>query len=209
MIFVHNDVVRKILTVKECIPVLEKAFRQIETGEAMERPRIDMYMPCDREDGYFRWGTMEGANDGFFAIRMKSDIVRWPEAESGARTEEKYCVAPGTWCGLVMLFSTHNGEPLAFLNDGEISRFRVGASAAIGAKHLAIEMHDFGEAILTGGKPEVDGYLGMTAVAAIHGAYESALAGRAVSMAEVLSRKVSAYQDEIDQALGIGDPVTA
>ena len=82
-------------------------------------------------------------------------------------------------------------------------------SPAIDAKHLAIEMHDFGEAILTGGKPEVDGYLGMTAVAAIHGAYESALAGRAVSMAEVLSRKVSAYQDEIDQALGIGDPVTA
>jgi alanine dehydrogenase len=139
MIFVHNDVVRKILTVKECIPVLEKAFRQIETGEAMERPRIDMYMPCERKDGYLRWGTSEGTNDGIFAIRMKSDIIRWPQGKSGARTEEKYCVAPGTWCGLVMLFSTHNGEPLGFINDGEISRFRVGASAAIGAKHLAKE----------------------------------------------------------------------
>ncbi len=73
----------------------------------------------------------------------------------------------------------------------------------IDAKHMAIEMHDFADAILNGGTPEVDGYLGMTAVAAIHAAYESAVAGRAVTMDEVLSCKVSAYQDEIDEALGI------
>ena len=77
----------------------------------------------------------------------------------------------------------------------------------IDAKHMAIEMHDFADAILNGGTPEVDGYLGMTAVAAIHAAYESALAGRAVGMDEVLSGEVSRYQDEIDQALGIVDPV--
>jgi predicted dehydrogenase len=75
--------------------------------------------------------------------------------------------------------------------------------AAIDAKHLAIEYHDFAEAILTGGRPEVDGYHGMTAVAAILGAYESALAGRAVGMGEILSGAVSAYQDDIDQALGL------
>jgi predicted dehydrogenase len=73
--------------------------------------------------------------------------------------------------------------------------------AAIDAKHLAIEYHDFAEAILTGRQPEVDGYRGMTAVAAILGAYESALAGRAVSMAEVLSGEVRAYQVSIDAAL--------
>ena len=37
MIFIHNDVVRKNMSVKECIPVLEDAFQKIETGEAMER----------------------------------------------------------------------------------------------------------------------------------------------------------------------------
>lgn len=136
MIFVHNDVIRDILSVKEALPVLENAFRQLETGQAMERPRIDMYMPCEQAAGYYRWGSSEGTNDGVFAIRMKSDIITWPEGRGG-RTEEKYCVRPGTWCGIIMLFSCANGEPLGFINDGEISRIRVGAAAGIGARHLA------------------------------------------------------------------------
>jgi predicted dehydrogenase len=73
----------------------------------------------------------------------------------------------------------------------------------VDAKHMAIEMHDFGEAILKGTKPEVGGQLGMAAVAAIYGAYESTLAGRAVSMDEMLSGQVRAYQEEIDTALGL------
>jgi alanine dehydrogenase len=136
MLFVHNDVVRKILTIKEAIPVLENAFQRVETGEAIDRPRLDMYMPCELDSGYYRWGTSEGTNDGVFAIRMKSDIISWPSHE-GRRTENKYCVKPGTWCGVVMLFNCANGEPLGFINDGEISRIRVGAAAAIGARQLA------------------------------------------------------------------------
>lgn len=137
MLFIHNDVVRQILTMKECIEAQETAFRQLETGESMHRPRIDMYIPCERDDGYYRWGTMEGTNDGIFAIRMKSDVITWPRDQNGVWTEEKYCIRPGTWCGLVMLFSSKNGEPLGFINDGEISRYRVGGSAGIGARYLA------------------------------------------------------------------------
>lgn len=136
MLFIHNDVVREILTIRESIPVLEKAFQQTETGESLERPRLDMYAPCELPDGYYRWGSSEGTTDGIFAIRIKSDVISWP-LHHGARTEEKYCVAPGTWCGLVMLFNCANGEPLGFINDGEISRLRVGAAAAIGARLLA------------------------------------------------------------------------
>lgn len=136
MLFLHNDVVREILTVKESIPVLEKAFQETETGESLERPRLDLYSPCELPDGYYRWGTSEGTTAGIFAIRMKSDVISWP-LHRGARTEEKYCVKPGTWCGLVMLFNCANGEPLGFINDGEISRLRVGAAAAIGARLLA------------------------------------------------------------------------
>ena len=74
---------------------------------------------------------------------------------------------------------------------------------AIDARHLAIEYHDFGRAILTDGQPEVDGMGGMKAVAAIVGAYESGLAGRSLTMEEVLSGEVGAYQEEIDAALGL------
>lgn len=76
---------------------------------------------------------------------------------------------------------------------------------AIDARHLAIEYHDFGEAILHNRPPEVDGLGGMKAVAAVVGAYESAELGRAVSMDEMLSCSVDSYQREIDISLGIVD----
>ena len=74
---------------------------------------------------------------------------------------------------------------------------------SIDAKHMAVEMHDFGEAILNATQPEVDGYLGMTAVAAVYGAYESGLAGRAVTIEEILSGRLRAYQEGIDAVLGL------
>ncbi len=138
MLFINNDVVHQSLSMKECIEIQETAFRGLEDGQAIHRPRIDMYTPTERPDGYYRWGTMEGWYDGIFAIRMKSDVITWPKSRDGKTwTEEKYCVEPGTFCGLIMVFSSKNGEPLAIINDGVLQHMRVGAGAGIGAKHLA------------------------------------------------------------------------
>ena len=137
MLFINNDIVHDILTMEDCIRVQEAAFRKLATGEAMHRPRIDMYMPCERDDGYYRWGSMEGASDGFFAIRMKSDIITWPRDADGNWTEDKYCREPGTYCGLIFLLSTENAEPLAFINDGNLQHMRVGGGAGIGVKYLS------------------------------------------------------------------------
>jgi alanine dehydrogenase len=139
MLIIGNDVVARILTMGDCLRVQEEAFRNLPAGGAIHRPRIDMYFPCEREDGYFRWGSMEGANDGFFAIRMKSDIITWPKTPDGGWTEDKYCREPGTYCGLIFLISTRNGEPLAFINDGVLQHMRVGGGAGIGTKYLARE----------------------------------------------------------------------
>ncbi len=68
---------------------------------------------------------------------------------------------------------------------------------------IAIEIHDFAEAILAGRQPEVDGHLGLTAVAAVLAAFESGIAGRSVTMAEVLSGEVSVYQDSIDAGIPV------
>lgn len=68
---------------------------------------------------------------------------------------------------------------------------------------LAIEIHDFAAAIREGRPPEVDGEGGLTAVASVLAVYESGIAGRAVSMDEVLTSRVSTYQDDIDAALGL------
>jgi predicted dehydrogenase len=74
---------------------------------------------------------------------------------------------------------------------------------SIDAKLLAIEIHDFAEAIMSGREPEVDGRLGMSAVAAILGSYESGLAGRSLTMDEIVSSEVDAYQAGIDEKLGL------
>lgn len=135
MLFLNNGDVEKLLDMKSCLEALEVGYQDLVEGNAVHRPRIDVWAPCDRPDGYFRWGSMEGAcrTYGVFATRMKSDIVSWPEGEN----ELKYCIQPGTFCGLIMLFSTKNGEPLAFINDGVLQHMRVGACAGLGVKYLA------------------------------------------------------------------------
>jgi alanine dehydrogenase len=137
MLIINNDIVAKVLTMEDTIRAQEAAFAKLPSGGSIHRPRIDMYFPCQRDDGYFRWGTMEGANDGYFAIRMKSDIIHWPKDEQGNWSEDKYCREPGTYCGVILLISTENAEPLAFINDGILQHFRVGAGAALGVKHLS------------------------------------------------------------------------
>src|SRR5579863_6863369 len=139
MLILNNDDVARLLTMGDCIAAQEAAFSKIPTGGAIHRPRIDIYMPCERDDGYYRWSTMEGANDGYMAIRMKSDVITWPRDGHGNWTEEKYCREPGTYCGIIFLLSTRNGEPLAFIHDGILQHMRVGAGAGLGAKYLARE----------------------------------------------------------------------
>ena len=139
MLIIDNATVSDILTMEDCIRVQEEAFKKLPTGGAIHRPRIDMYFPSEREDGYFRWGSMEGANDGFFAIRMKSDIITWPKTPDGGWTEDKYCIRPGVYCGVILLISTRNAEPLAFINDGVLQHMRVGGGAGIGTKYLSRE----------------------------------------------------------------------
>jgi len=75
---------------------------------------------------------------GYFAIRMKSDVVYEREYE-GVRTREKYCSRPGRYCGLVFLTDVESGEPLAIVNDGHLQHLRVAADSAIGTNLMARE----------------------------------------------------------------------
>jgi len=134
MLLIDNKVVEQVLSMRECIDAQENAFAQLLTGGAIGRPRIDMYVPCDRDDGYYRWGSVEGTSGGILAVRLKSDILVWPK---GGGSEQKYCMEPGQYCGLVFLFSTGNGEPLALMNDGHLQHMRVGGAAGIGTNLLA------------------------------------------------------------------------
>jgi ornithine cyclodeaminase/alanine dehydrogenase-like protein (mu-crystallin family) len=139
MLLIDNEVVAAVLSIKDCIDVQERAFAGVLTGASISRPRIDTLVPCSSDDAYFRFGSIEGATDGVHAVRLKSDIMTWPKGEDGSWTCEKHSIQPGVYCGLVLLFSTENAEPLAILNDGYLQHLRVGAAAGIGARLLARE----------------------------------------------------------------------
>src|SRR5258705_5129386 len=133
----NNHDVEQVLQMEDTIAAMEQSYLQLAAQEAVCRPRIDIRIPTSDPARNYQWGTMEGGSTaGYFAIRMKSDIIYEKEYQ-GARTQEKYCMRPGLYCGLILLTSIENAEPLAFVNDGYLQHMRVGADGGIGVKYLA------------------------------------------------------------------------
>ncbi|MET8805879.1 hypothetical protein [Streptomyces sp. NPDC004546] len=134
MLVLNNQVTAAVLTMPDVVRALEESYRDLAAGIGVCRPRIDLSLPVDDERVY-QWGTMEGgsARSGYVAIRMKSDVLT-EIGPPGRRTQEKYCVRPGVFCGLVLLLDARTGEPVALLNDGLLQHLRVGADSAIGAR---------------------------------------------------------------------------
>jgi alanine dehydrogenase len=130
-----NSDVMSVLDTREGIAALRVGYDDLARGDAAYVPRIDLYAPTGRDNDYYQWGSMSGVSRsyGVVAVRIKSDVVSWPRG----RTQEKYCVEPGTYSGIVLLYSIANGEPLAILQDGYLQHVRVGAAAGIGADRLA------------------------------------------------------------------------
>lgn len=131
-----NDDVQAVLDMPATIAALRAGYEDLAADGAAYIPRIDLYAPTARhDDGYYRWGAMTGASRSFdvVATRMKSDVLTWP----GGLTEEKYCIEPGTYCGLILVFRISDGAPLAIIQDGYLQHMRVGGSAGIGVDVLA------------------------------------------------------------------------
>ena len=192
-LFLSNDDVASVLTMEDTVGALETAYRDLARGEAVCRPRIDIRIPTADPGKTYQWGTMEGGSSGsgYFAIRMKSDVV-YEQEYGGTRTQEKYCVEPGLYCGLILLIDIQNGEPLAFINDGVLQHMRVGADSAIGVKYMAREDAD------------VVGMIGSGGMARSHAAAFATV--RNVKRIQVYSptkEHREAYAVEISQRLGI------
>src|SRR6266700_663398 len=136
-LIINNAEVAKVLNMEMTLAALEDAYLQLAAKEAVCRPRIDIRIPTSDPSKNYQWGTMEGGStSGYFAIRMKSDVIYETEYK-GVLTQEKYCSRPGLYCGLILLTSIENGEFLAFINDGHLQHMRVGADGSIGVKYMA------------------------------------------------------------------------
>jgi predicted dehydrogenase len=73
--------------------------------------------------------------------------------------------------------------------------------SVVDSGYLAVEIDDFADAVLSRRAPEVDGMGGLRALAVVLAILESGVAGREVTVDEVLDGTVHSYQESIDQAL--------
>jgi ornithine cyclodeaminase/alanine dehydrogenase-like protein (mu-crystallin family) len=141
MIILSNEEIESFLSIKTCIDALEKAYASWDKGTALNRPRTDLVMPSPTEAGVYAFKSMEAGlyDPPIVALRINSDIIRWNQ-QGGRTIKTKIPAAPGDkYVGLVMLFSTLNGEPLAIFPDGVVQRMRVASSSALAARYLARE----------------------------------------------------------------------
>src|ERR1044071_6920359 len=111
MLLLKDEDVQKVLTMPMTLEALDATQREIIKGDAATMGRIDVYLPCERPESYYRWALMTGGSrrDGFVVARMLSDIVSWPGTE-GDQRENKHCIQPGTYCGLLFMFSARDGR---------------------------------------------------------------------------------------------------
>jgi alanine dehydrogenase len=140
MLLLKDEDVQQVLTMPMTLDALDETQKEIVKGDAATMGRIDVYLPCERPESYYRWALMTGGarRDGFVVARMLSDIVSWP-GEKGNQRENKHCIQPGTYCGLLFMFSARDGMPAAIINDGFLQHMRVAAGAGLGVKYLARE----------------------------------------------------------------------
>src|SRR5260221_13246101 len=75
-LIINNDDVAKVINMETTLAALEESYLQLAARTAVCRPRIDIRIPTSDPAKNYQWGTMEGGStSGYFAIRMKSDVI--------------------------------------------------------------------------------------------------------------------------------------
>ncbi len=149
-LLLSNEDVEAALKMPDCLDAMEIAYRDLGTMQGGNGLRSEVLTPTLRDDALYSLLTMSGVVPRFNigAVRIDSDILTWPSSGAGTRRVKVPAAPNGRYVGLVLLFSTHTGEPLAIYPDGVVQRMRVGAISGLGAKYLA--RADAGEIALIG-----------------------------------------------------------
>jgi ornithine cyclodeaminase/alanine dehydrogenase-like protein (mu-crystallin family) len=138
-LLLSNEDVETALSMPDCLDAMEIAYRDLGLKQGGNGVRSEIMTPTSREDALYSLLTMSGVwpRFGVGAVRINSDIVTWPESPWGRRRVKIPAAPGGRYSGLVLLFSTQTGEPLAIYPDGVAQRMRVAAVSGLAAKYLA------------------------------------------------------------------------
>lgn len=138
-LLLSEEDVRRSLDMSEAIDALDLAFRALDAGDAVNRPRSHSYsrLPDGR---HHLFKTMDGAvlPLGIHALRLSSDLVEEVRVGSAVKRVKVPAAPGGRYVGLVMLFGIEDLAPIAIMPDGFLQRMRVGATSALAARHLAL-----------------------------------------------------------------------
>jgi ornithine cyclodeaminase/alanine dehydrogenase-like protein (mu-crystallin family) len=138
-LLLSNEEIDGLLQMPDCIDAMEQAFRSFGAGRAGNAGRCEILTPTDRADALYSLTNMNGAlpDLGVAAIRINSDILTWPASGEGLKRVKVPSAPNERYVGLVLLFSTSTGEPLAIYPDGVVQRMRTGATSGLAARYLA------------------------------------------------------------------------
>jgi ornithine cyclodeaminase/alanine dehydrogenase-like protein (mu-crystallin family) len=137
-LLLDNNELASLISPAEFVDVLDKAYRAFAHGEGICPPRIDVQSGAAGMEGNYQLGLAVGMSGDYAALRIKSDVV-FQQLIEGRLRKNKYCVEPGTYMGLVLLFDRSNGALLAIMHDGLLQKMRVGADSALGVRYMARE----------------------------------------------------------------------
>jgi alanine dehydrogenase len=141
-LILDNAQIADLVSMQDCVDVLEDAFIELAEGRGAYRRRSDICTPSTHPSGgMYALKSMDGVVPklGVGAIRLNSDILTFPTISDVKRRVKVPAAAGERYTGLVLLFSTATGEPLAIFPDGMIQPMRVAATSALGAKTLSRE----------------------------------------------------------------------
>jgi alanine dehydrogenase len=138
-LIINADEVVQVLTMKDCIEAVERAFAEEGSGSAVNHPRQRYRVPRQPELGESAWWTnmIAGAvpSAGVSALRINSGHVR--ERDVDGRRRMDFLYPSRRSYGFVLLFSLETGEPLAIFQDFALSAIRVGATTGAAVRVLS------------------------------------------------------------------------
>ncbi|HTN71004.1 MAG TPA: hypothetical protein VMO00_07920, partial [Methylomirabilota bacterium] len=115
VLFIDNDVAQQVLTMEDCIKVVEEAYREFGLGRATASRSLHQ-VPQYGGQGWFNFAPMFSgiAQFGVLAIRMFTSISIPGDGRSS------YSVTPGKYCELILLYSTEDGALLSIMQGGHV-----------------------------------------------------------------------------------------
>lgn len=133
--------IEALLTMQDCLLVLDQAYRDLNERKAINVPRQGIITPGG-VDGRVHGLKTESASyprERVIAVRINSDILHWPLI-GGQHRRVKIPAAPGgNYVGLILLLSADTGELLSIMPDGIIQAMRVAATGGLSIRLLARE----------------------------------------------------------------------